>query len=281
MFSFFKSKKLSANNLETIEEELIKADFGITHTQNIINEIKKTKLKNANQEPNLQEIISNYLNTAFANLPSGNLTINPNACNIFSFVGLNGAGKTTSIAKFANMFSANNKVLLIPADTFRAGATKQLELWANELNVEIFLPNQPNIAPATIVYLGVEYALKNNFNVVLIDTSGRLDNNSALMDELTKIQNTIQKLQPSFNNNILVLDATLGSSSVTIANNFAKSVNIMGLIITKLDGVAKAGFIFNIVSNLKKPVFFVGTGEKKDNLQSFSLPNYIKNFFKQ
>jgi fused signal recognition particle receptor len=277
MFNFFNKHKISEELLQQIEETLIKADVGISSTLFVTNKLRKTKF---NEELDLAQLKQTVKQVLLEDLSSYIQTSRLELINhphIFMFVGTNGSGKTTSIAKLTNLLlQKNKKVLLVPADTFRAGATEQLTKWANELGADIYLEHIGS-APATLAYKAVEYAKANNFDAVIIDTSGRLDNNIALMDELHKIEMTIKKISPTFEDCILVLDGTLGSSSVSLARNFAKTVNVRGIIVSKLDSQSKGGFLINVIKNTQAPIYFIGVGEKKEDLKPFDYEKYLDN----
>ncbi len=275
MFNFFNKHKISEELLQQIEETLIKADVGISSTLFVVNKLRKTKFNEELDLAQLKQTVKQILLEDLASYIQTSRLELINHPHIFMFVGTNGSGKTTSIAKLTNLLlQKNKKVLLVPADTFRAGATEQLTKWANELGADIYLQNTGS-APATLAYKAVEYAKANNFDTVIIDTSGRLDNNVALMDELHKIEITIKKISPTFEDCILVLDGTLGSSSVSLARNFAKTVNVRGIIVSKLDSQSKGGFLINVIKNTQAPIYFIGVGEKKDDLKPFDYEKYL------
>ncbi|MFM7557808.1 MAG: signal recognition particle-docking protein FtsY, partial [Alphaproteobacteria bacterium] len=197
---------------------------------------------------------------------------------VIIFNGVNGAGKTTTIGKIAhNLSSQNKKVLIVGCDTFRAGAGSQLEVWAKRANCEIILSLKDGEDPASVAYRGVDYAKKNDFDVVLIDTAGRLQNKQNLMDELKKINNVIKKLDETAPHlNLLIVDATIGQNSKMQTEIFNQTVGIDGLIITKLDGSSKGGVVVAISKIFGKPIFAIGIGEKLEDLQEFDAEEYAK-----
>ncbi|MDR0484717.1 MAG: signal recognition particle-docking protein FtsY [Alphaproteobacteria bacterium] len=278
MFGFFEKKKiLDENLLLQIEEELIVADLGVEITQSILSTLKKTK---GNTEISIEELKETVANILYENVASfyKNDSIFINSSPFIILVsGTNGSGKTTSIAKLTKYYKdLGFKVLLSPCDTFRAGATRQLKLWSEKIGVDIFLDE--NIKdPAAVAYKSVDLALKGEYDILIIDTAGRLDTNSNLMNELIKIENTIKKLAPSSpNQSILVLDGTIGQTALQQAKSFAKAINISGLIMTKIDSQARGGILINITKTLGVPVYFLGVGEKEGDLKEFKLQEYIK-----
>jgi fused signal recognition particle receptor len=197
---------------------------------------------------------------------------------VIIFNGVNGAGKTTTIGKIAhNLKNQNKKVLISACDTFRAGASSQLEIWAKRADCEIILPLKEGEDPASVAYRALDYAIKNDFDVLLIDTAGRLQNKQNLMDELKKINNVLKKLDASAPHyNLLIVDATIGQNSRIQTEIFNQTVGIDGLVITKLDGSAKGGVIVAISQIFSKPIFAVGIGEKIEDLQEFNAKNFAQ-----
>ncbi len=195
-------------------------------------------------------------------------------------VGVNGTGKTTSIGKIAYNFRQNNyKVLIAAADTFRAAANEQLSIWANRASVEI-VENKNTKDPGAIVYEALDKALKNQIDIVLIDTAGRLHTKTDLMNELNKIIRVFEKkLNKKPDEVLLVIDATTGQNAVVQIDHFLKFVPLTGLILTKMDGTAKGGVIFQIVDKFKIPVKFIGVGEGIEDLQPFDSQEFVKAIF--
>lgn len=276
MFSFFKKHKLNTDLLYQIEEELILSDIGITETTKIIKELEKQKF---NKEITIEELrlfveeklvklLKNYQRT---------LTIDSDPFVILVF-GTNGSGKTTSISKLGMLLKNQNyKVLFAAGDTFRAGATEQLQVLGNKVDIPVFTKNKQITEPAAVIYQAYLHAQKNNFNVLIADTSGRFSNNSNLMEELKKIERTLKKINPNIpNENILVLDGTLGQASLPIAEGFLKAININSLIITKIDGNSKGGSLIPITNKLKLPILYLGIGEQNTNIVSFNAKEFVK-----
>ena len=201
--------------------------------------------------------------------------------NVFLVVGVNGVGKTTSIAKLANFYlKQNKKVLLVAGDTFRAGAKEQLTIWANRLNINI-ITGKENEDPASVSYAGVKYAKENNYDLVILDTAGRLQNKVNLMNELNKIKRVINKISVANIYTYLVLDASTGQNGVLQAKAFKDVVDINGIIITKMDGTSKGGIILAIKDSLNIKVNFIGLGEKLDDLEVFDLNKYLYGLCKE
>jgi fused signal recognition particle receptor len=199
---------------------------------------------------------------------------------IILIVGINGVGKTTTVGKLAHNYKkAGLKVIIGAADTFRAAANEQLEIWAKRADVGITL-NKQSTDPSSVAYDTVQKAIKEKFDVVLIDTAGRLHNKSHLMDELGKIKRVINKVLPNApNDTFLVLDGNTGQNAIIQAEEFSKVTDITGLIITKLDGTAKGGVVFQISSKQKIPVKYIGIGEGIDDLQTFIPEQFVKAIF--
>ena len=285
MFRWLKNKILDKKildqaTLDQIEEDLILADIGVDLTFNIVETLKKN---NFNKECDIvgvkkiikEEIIEN-LNNINKQL---DLSGNKNIPNVLIISGANGSGKTTTIGKISYLLNAlKKKSMLIPSDTFRAAAKEQLNLWGKKLNVSVF--ESETVDPASVAYQGVLMAKNEKFDVVMVDTSGRLSNNTNLMLELAKIENTVKKVIDEKNHtleHIIVLDGTVSQASIYQLDGFLKYVKITGIIITKLDGISKGGIVLYLMQKFKIPVYFIGIGEKQEDLQVFNLENYLDN----
>lgn len=279
----FKSKKLDDNYFNNLEEILIEADCGVEFTLNTIEKlveiVKKEKLTD------LKEINERLISLMFNNYNDDSqneddITLKE-GLNVFLVVGVNGVGKTTSIAKLTNFYlKQNKKVLLVAGDTFRAGAKEQLTIWANRLNINI-ITGKENEDPASVSYAGVKYAKENNYDLVILDTAGRLQNKVNLMNELNKIKRVINKISVANIYTYLVLDASTGQNGVLQAKAFKDVVDINGIIITKMDGTSKGGIILAIKDSLNIKVNFIGLGEKLDDLEVFDLNKYLYGLCKE
>ena len=269
--------------LDEIEEILITADIGYDTAARIIENTRKIlKSEKDRSELNILGLVKKELISVFdfQNLDGEEEKINKFKPYIILIVGINGVGKTTTIGKLAHNFKkAGLKVIVGAADTFRAAANEQLEIWVKRANVEI-MQNKQGTDPSSVAFDTVRKAIKEKYDVVLIDTAGRLHNKSHLMDELGKIKRVISKVLPSAPyDTFLVLDGNTGQNAIVQAEEFSKVTNITGLIITKLDGTAKGGVIFQISSKQKIPVKFIGVGEGIDDLQTFIPEQFVNAIF--
>ena len=273
-----KYKLVNEDYFEELEEILIEADCGVSFTLNIIDELledSKNKKIVSPREINellVDKMFLNYLKEGedikneltFDNLPQ-----------VLLMTGVNGVGKTTSIAKLAKRYQdQGKKVLLVAADTFRAGAKEQIQVWGDRLNIPVVSGNE-NEDPASVAYKGVKKGVEENFDLVIVDTAGRLQNKKNLMDELKKIYNVTKKLINHDPESFLVIDATTGQNGVLQAKAFKDLVNITGIVITKMDGTSKGGIILAIREELGIPVRFIGVGEKYTDLEEFDLDKYL------
>lgn len=280
---------IDENLLEEIRETLLLSDIGYEITEAIVNNILKN-FKGRN-EINYHEVINIVKQELLAILNKAehqnsgidfkNFQItNGEKIKSIIIVGVNGTGKTTSIGKIAYNFRQNNyNVLIAAADTFRAAANEQLSIWANRASVEI-IENRNTKDPGAVVYEALDKALKNQTDLILIDTAGRLHTKTDLMNELNKIIRIYEKkLNKKPDEVLLVIDATTGQNAVIQIENFLKYVPVTGLILTKLDGTAKGGVIFQIVDKFKIPIKFVGVGEGIEDLQPFDAEEFINAIF--
>ena len=273
VFSAF--RKVDEDLLEELEEILIMSDIGFETANNIITRlrerIKKEKISDAEEiKKALKEEMKVILDKTDNSLK---LETKPS---VVLVVGVNGVGKTTSIGKIANKFrKEEKKVILAAADTFRAAAVEQLEIWANRANVDI-VKKEEGADPASVVFDAIKKTREENADILICDTAGRLHNKKYLMDELLKIKKVIDKELPSSSKEILlVLDATTGQNAIEQVKAFKEVADITGLVLTKLDGTAKGGVVLGIVNENKIPVKFVGVGEKIDDMEVFNSEDFI------
>ena len=203
-----------------------------------------------------------------------------NGPTVILFVGVNGVGKTTTIGKMASMYkNKGKKVLMVAGDTFRAGAIEQLEEWGERTNVRVITGNSKD--PSSVIYDSLEIAKNDNYDLVLIDTAGRLQNKSNLMEELSKINRVIKKIIPEgAHETLLVIDATTGQNGISQVKSFKKITDITGIVLTKLDGTAKGGIVLAIKEEVNVPVKYVGLGEGVNQLEPFDIEKYIYGLFK-
>jgi len=268
--------------LDEIEEILITSDIGFDTTETIIENARKL-LKNEKDRSatGIIETVKKQLSEVLkSNYTSNRDDIKKFKPYIILIVGVNGVGKTTTIGKLAYNFNkAGLKVIVGAADTFRAAANEQLEIWAKRAGVEIY-QKEKGTDPSSVAFDTVKKAQKENYDIVLIDTAGRLHNKTHLMEELGKIKRVLAKVATDApNETLLVLDGTTGQNAVFQAEEFKKVTDITGLIITKLDGTAKGGVVFQISSKLKVPVKYIGIGEAIDDLQTFNPDLFVSALF--
>jgi fused signal recognition particle receptor len=271
--------KVDDDIIDQIEEILLSSDVGVQTTEILIENLKKrVKEEKFERTDELNQILKDELKKVFieaiASINGFKIEKKPY---IVMIVGVNGVGKTTSIGKLAyNFKNAGHTVLIAAADTFRAAANEQLETWAKRAGCEIIQLTQGS-DPGAVVYNAISSASANNYDVVLIDTAGRLHTKTNLMEELKKVKRVIQKLLPDAPHEILlVIDATTGQNGVNQAKEFAAAIGLTGLILTKLDGTAKGGIVLRISSELKIPVKYIGVGEQIDDLQIFDKESFVK-----
>lgn len=276
--------KVDEELLEEIEDILLRCDTGVEMTQIILDrlreEIRIEKITDAEiAQITLTDIMQDLLVREDADAPDffGQPEHKPH---VIVFVGVNGTGKTTTIGKVAYKFSQQGKkVLIVAGDTFRAAAIEQIAIWAERAGVAI-VRSQADSDPSAVIFDGITSALARGFDVVLIDTAGRQHTKEKLMKELSKIDRTIKKLIPDAPHEaILVVDATTGQNAISQALNFDKSIHLTGLALTKYDGTAKGGIIFNLRHNLQLPVKLLGVGEGIDDLMHFRIVDFVKAFF--
>lgn len=276
--------KIDEEYFEELEEILIMADIGVNTVMNFMDKLRKRVKEEKITDPELlKEVIVDELFIIYVNGETLSTNLKRSATNptVYLFVGVNGVGKTTTIAKIASKEKEKNrKVLLIAGDTFRAGATNQLKEWANRIGVD-FYGKHEGIDPASVIYEGLEYAINNDIDTVLIDTAGRLQNKTNLMMELEKINRVIKKIiDRSPDETLLVIDATTGQNGISQAKSFKEITDLTGIILTKLDGTAKGGIVLAIKEEVNLPVKYIGLGETAKDLQEFDIEKYIYSLFK-
>ena len=273
-------KEIDDENLNRIEEFLIQSDVGVEAASEIKEIISTKKIdpkKDLSTEINL--ILKEYIISLMKPLENNSFFKKKDKLNATLISGVNGVGKTTTIGKIGKILKTNgNKVMFAASDTFRAAAKEQLENWANKVGVQITKSSQGS-DPASVAFKAVEESLKNNFDQVLIDTAGRLQNKKNLMEEYRKIANVTKKIEPDAPHNvILVLDATSGQNVINQVEEFNKIIPITGIVMTKLDGTAKGGILLALAKKYKLPIIALGLGEKEDDLQLFNAENFAEAF---
>ena len=272
VFSF---TKVDENLLDELEEKLIIADVGMETTEKIISNlrtrIKKENLKEAEQ---VKQALREEIEEIFKdNNPELDLTNKPA---VILMVGVNGAGKTTSIGKIANnLIKQGKKVIIASGDTFRAAATEQLEVWANRAGAEL-VKGPEGIDPASVIFDSIKVAKEKNADVLICDTAGRLQNKKYLMDELEKIKRVIDRELPNSSKEVLlVLDASTGQNAISQVKSFTETTGVTGLVLTKLDGTAKGGVVIGIVDENKIPIKYIGVGEQIEDMEVFNSKDFI------
>ena len=273
-------KEIDDKTLNEIEDFLIQSDVGVAASEEIKSIIAEKKIDpNKNKVDEINLILKKYIIDLMSPLENEDFFKSKNDLNAILVSGVNGVGKTTTIGKIGKILKSNGKKVMFSAsDTFRAAAIEQLENWANKIDVPIVKSAQGS-DPASVAYKAVEQAIQNNFNYVLIDTAGRLQNKKNLMEEYKKIANVTKKIDPSAPHEvILILDATSGQNVINQVEEFNKIIPITGLIMTKLDGTAKGGILIALARKYKLPIIAVGLGEKEDDLQIFNAEKFADAF---
>ena len=279
-----KYTKISDDFYDELEEILITADVGVNTVMDFVDRLKKrVKEEHIEDFEYLKEVIVDELFMIYVDgdILSSKLNIKEGNTNVVLFVGVNGVGKTTSIAKIAyNLKKSGKKVMLIAGDTFRAGAVTQLDEWAKRIDVDFFGDDRKD--PSAVIYDGLTKAKEEKYDVVLVDTAGRLQNKVNLMKELEKMNRVITEIIPNEPcETLLVIDATTGQNGISQAKSFKEITNITGIVLTKLDGTAKGGIVLAIKELVDIPVKFVGLGEKETDLIPFDIEKYIYGLFKE
>ena len=278
-----KYTKVSEEYYEELEEVLINADVGVNTVMSFMDRLRdRVKSEKITDTAYLNEVIVDELFMIYVgdDILSDKIKMAEEGPTVILFVGVNGVGKTTTIAKLAYKYiNEGKKVMMIAGDTFRAGAVKQLEIWAERTGSLFY--GKENIDPAGVVFDGLEKAKEENVDIVLIDTAGRLQNKVNLMKELEKVNKVIGRHVPNApHETLLIIDATTGQNGISQAKAFKEITNITGIVLTKLDGTAKGGIVLAIKDEVNLPVKFVGLGEKMTDLKTFDIENYIYGLFK-
>jgi fused signal recognition particle receptor len=267
--------------LDQIEEILLGSDIGFDTTVKIIESVKKNlKSEKDRSGENIIEIVKQELTEVLLVSKPNGKELSESKPYIILIIGVNGVGKTTTVGKLANNYKKiGKKVIVGAADTFRAAANEQLEIWAKRADVDI-IQSLKGTDPSSVVFETVKKSVDENYDIVLIDTAGRLHNKTNLMNELDKIRRVIKKLLPDApHETLLIVDGNTGQNAILQAEEFSKVTDISGLVITKLDGTAKGGVVFQIVAKQNIPVKFIGIGEGIDDLQEFDSKTFVEAIF--
>ena len=276
----YDNPELGPEFLDQLEESLVMADVGIDTSAKIIEELNKainykyiTREREIKKE--LSRILEELMDKGERNLMKNEFPL------IILMIGINGGGKTTTIAKLANMYLQQGKtVMLAAADTFRAAAAEQLELWGQRVGVEKVIRREEGADPASVIYDAIQSAKANNVDVLICDTAGRLQNKTNLMKELEKMSKVISREWPeAARENLLVVDATTGKNAVNQAEEFNNIADITGIVLTKMDGTARGGITVTITDEFDMPIKFIGVGEKMTDLQPFNAHDFVEGIF--
>ncbi len=275
------SGKIDGNTLEQLEQLLYEADFGVQTATELTDKVRELYKQNPSlKTDDYLDAIRKYLTELLNRYPPQLNEVPSGTTQVILIVGVNGNGKTTSVAKLANLLTQNGKKVLVgAADTFRAAAMEQLEIWADRLKIDI-VKGAPKCDPAAVAFDSIQAAKSRKCDTVIIDTAGRLHTKTPLMQELEKIRRSCQKASPGTpHETLLVLDATTGQNAIDQAKHFHKFTPITGIILTKLDGTAKGGIVVSIQREIGVPVKFIGIGEAIDDLQPFDSQSFVNNLF--
>ncbi|HSR35963.1 MAG TPA: signal recognition particle-docking protein FtsY [Desulfurivibrionaceae bacterium] len=279
---FLGRKVIDEELLEELEEILITADLGVATVQELLERTRERIKRDQLSDPQalkavLKQLIQGYLVQAEQATP---LTMPESGPFVIMVLGVNGVGKTTTIGKLAHKFKqAGQQVLLVAADTFRAAAIEQLQVWGERIGVEV-VAQQQGADPSSVIFDALDYARPRNFDVIIIDTAGRLHTKVNLMEELKKIKRVMAKQLPGApHETMLVIDATTGQNGIAQARQFNEAVEVTGLALTKLDGTAKGGIVVNICREFQIPIRFIGIGEQMEDLRDFEPAQFVEALF--
>ena len=271
----FQNRKVDSKTLDELETILISADISLDVVEKLINSVSKVK----STGDNISSIVLDTLSKEIENiliLREKRLLVESGEKKILIFVGVNGSGKTTTIGKIVNQLNKDKKILIGACDTFRAAAIDQLKNWADKNNSD-FYTGEANQDPASVAYQAAEKFNKENYDYLIIDTAGRLSNNTNLINQLVKLKNVVNKINTNIAvETVLVLDGTNGSNMIKQVDIFGKELNVTSIIITKLDGTAKGGALISIANKYEIPISYIGLGEKAEDLINFSARNFAR-----
>ena len=273
--SLWQQETIDESTWEELEDALLVADAGVDYAESLVAQVREEAERiGLNTPKDVKALLVETIETRLAaHDPTLNLTERPA---VVLLVGVNGVGKTTTIGKFARyLINAGRSVVVAAADTFRAAAVDQVALWADRAGAEIVRPDSDGQDPASVAYQAVQRAIDEGIDMVLVDTAGRLHTKTGLMDELTKVKRVIEKLAP-VSEVLLVLDATTGQNGLAQAEAFLEQAGVTGLVVTKLDGSAKGGFVLGVQDKTGLPVKLIGEGESVDDLRGFSAKRFAE-----
>ena len=272
----FQSKKVDSQTLEELESVLISADISLDVVEKLINSVRKVKASEQDITNVVLETLAKEIEVILQPKEREIFVENDQAPKILIFIGVNGSGKTTTIGKIASQIRDENKILIAACDTFRAAAIDQLKSWADKSKSDFFSGNI-NQDPASVAFQATEKFNKEDFDYLIIDTAGRLSNNTNLVNQLIKLKNVVSKINDKTKiETILVLDGTNGSNMIKQVDIFGKELDVTSIIITKLDGTAKGGALISIANKYEIPISYIGLGEKPEDLISFSARNFSR-----
>ena len=272
----FQSKKVDSQTLEELESVLISADISLDVVEKLINSVRKVKASEQDITNVVLETLAKEIEVILQPKEREIFVENDQTPKILIFIGVNGSGKTTTIGKIASQIRDENKILIAACDTFRAAAIDQLKSWADKSKSDFFSGNI-NQDPASVAFQATEKFNKEDFDYLIIDTAGRLSNNTNLINQLIKLKNVVSKINDKTKiETILVLDGTNGSNMIKQVDIFGKELDVTSIIITKLDGTAKGGALISIANKYEIPISYIGLGEKPEDLISFSARNFSR-----
>ncbi len=272
----FQSKKIDNETLEELESVLISADISLDVVEKLINSVRKVKTSDQDIATTVLETLAKEIEIILQPRERKIFEENDQTPKILIFIGVNGSGKTTTIGKIASQIRDEKKILIAACDTFRAAAIDQLKNWSDKSNNDFFSGNT-NQDPASVAFQATEKFKKENYNYLIIDTAGRLSNNTNLVNQLVKLKNVVSKIDSKAQiETILVLDGTNGSNMIKQVDIFGKELDVSSIIITKLDGTAKGGALISIANKYEIPISYIGLGEKLEDLTDFSAKNFSR-----